>query len=223
MWLRQSTAFTLPMGPFVSATDGVTPQNSLGLVATDVRVSKNGNAFTAKSDATAPTILENGHYVVTGNATDSGTLGKLRIAIYKSGALPVWIDCEIVPAAVWDAYFAAGTLSVAVASIAANAITATAIQANAIDNTKLATDCISSAQIATGGAQEIAAAVKALVIETAGSYTVGQALSIMLAVLAGRTSSSGATIATPDGSATRIAATIDSSNNRTSMSLTPST
>ena len=68
----------------------------------------------------------------------------------------------------------------------------------------------------------LAAALLGTVIETEGSYTVKQALSVMLAALAGVTASSGATLKTPNGAATRIAATIDGSNNRTAMTLTPS-
>jgi len=224
LWLRQSTSVTIVLGPFLSTTDGFTPQTGLSVTPSTVRLSKNGGGFAAKADATNGTHMENGNYSVTLNATDTGTLGRLRIHANIATALPLWDDGVILPANMWDAMFASGVLqNVNVSSHDAGAITAAAFAANAITSTVLATDSISSAQIATGGAQEIAAAVKALVIETAGSYTLGQALSIMLAVLAGRTSSSGATIATPDGSATRVAATIDSGNNRTSMSLTPST
>jgi hypothetical protein len=62
----------------------------------------------------------------------------------------------------------------------------------------------------------------ATVVETQGSYTVQQAISVMLAALAGVTSSGGATFATPDGVSTRIAATTNASNERTAMTLTPS-
>lgn len=68
----------------------------------------------------------------------------------------------------------------------------------------------------------LATALLTTVIETQGAYTVQQALSIMLAALAGVTSSSGATLKSPNGASTRIAATIDGSNNRTAMTLTPS-
>jgi VCBS repeat-containing protein len=108
------------------------------------------------------------------------------------------------------------------AKIAADAIGATQIAADAITAGKIAPDSIGASELAGDAATEIANAVKAAVIETAGNYTLQQALSIMLAVLAGRTSSSGATMSTPDGSATRVAATIDGSNNRTAMALTPS-
>jgi hypothetical protein len=60
------------------------------------------------------------------------------------------------------------------------------------------------------------------VIETQGSITVQQALSTMLAALAGVTSSNGSVIASPNGGATRITATVTAANNRTAMTLTPS-
>lgn len=65
-------------------------------------------------------------------------------------------------------------------------------------------------------------AIKNIAVETQGSYTLQQALSIILAVVAGVTVDSGATLKTPNGAATRVAATIDTSNNRTAMTLSPS-
>jgi hypothetical protein len=59
-------------------------------------------------------------------------------------------------------------------------------------------------------------------VEQTGTYTANDILSIALSVLAGETTSSGATFKTPDGSATRVSATIDASNNRTAMTLDPS-
>src|SRR5262249_14575214 len=104
---------------------------------------------------------------------------------------------------VWDSFFGADRLQVDVEEIGADLITA--------------------AVLATDAGTEIANAVKAAVIETQGSYTIQQALSIMLAVLAGVTNTSGAVIRTPNDGATRVTATIDSGNNRTSMALSPST
>lgn len=65
-------------------------------------------------------------------------------------------------------------------------------------------------------------ALFAKVIDVEGSYTVQQALSVILAAVAGQTASAGTVLKTPNGVATRIAATIDVSNNRTAMTLTPS-
>lgn len=69
---------------------------------------------------------------------------------------------------------------------------------------------------------DVAAAILASVVEAQGSYTLQQALSIILAVLAGVTADNGATLKSPNGSATRVAATIDANKNRTAMTLTPS-
>src|SRR5215471_16380933 len=217
LWLKQSTAVTLTIGPFVDTADGFTAKTALSLVQSSIRLSKNGGSYAQKNDSTSPAHQENGNYSCVLNTTDTGTLGVLRLHVNFTGALPVWLDMMVVPANVWDSMFGASTLNVADSTIAA-----ATFAANAITSSVLATDSIGSAQLAASAGTEIAAAIKALVIETAGSYTVGQALSIMLAVLAGRTSSSGATISTPDGTSTRVAATIDGSNNRTSMSLTPS-
>jgi|SRR4030095_1276573 len=65
-------------------------------------------------------------------------------------------------------------------------------------------------------------ALFSIVIESAGSYTAQQALSSILAVAAGVTTSGGAIFKTPDGSTTRVAATINGSNERTAMTVTPS-
>lgn len=68
----------------------------------------------------------------------------------------------------------------------------------------------------------IADAIKAAVIETQGNYTIQQSLSIMLAVLAGVTTTQGSVLKTPNAAATRVSATINASNERTAMTLTPS-
>lgn len=99
---------------------------------------------------------------------------------------------------------------------------AVALSAGAIDAAAVATGAIDADALAADAASEIAAAVKAIVVETEGSYTIAQALSIILAAAAGRSSNNGLTFATPNNAATRIAATVDGSNNRTGMTLTPS-
>lgn len=61
----------------------------------------------------------------------------------------------------------------------------------------------------------------AAVVESEGTYTAQQVLSIVLAAVAGVTSNDGQTLETPNGNADRIVATV-SGNNRTAMTLTPS-
>jgi len=80
----------------------------------------------------------------------------------------------------------------------------------------------SSATIASGDASAAAAAVMAEIVETQTSITFQQAMSIVLAAVAGETSGNGLTFKSSDGVATRIVAVVDTSNNRTSITLTPS-
>jgi hypothetical protein len=103
-WLKQSTAYTFRLGPFVDSTDGVTPETALTIAATDVVLSKGGAAFAAKNEATALTSTGTslGYYTCVLNTTDTGTLGTLRAHCYVSGALPVWQDFMVVPANVYD-------------------------------------------------------------------------------------------------------------------------
>jgi hypothetical protein len=105
-YLRANTAATAVIGPFVDSTDGVTPETALTINQAAVRVTKNGGAFAAKSDATAATHMENGYYSVPLNATDTNTAGRLRVAVAAAGALPVWEDYSVLPAQVFDSIIA---------------------------------------------------------------------------------------------------------------------
>lgn len=60
------------------------------------------------------------------------------------------------------------------------------------------------------------------IVESQGSYTLEEALSIILAAVAGRTADDGLTFKTADDAATRIAATVNASDERTAITLTPS-
>jgi hypothetical protein len=97
-----------------------------------------------------------------------------------------------------------------------------AMQSGVITATATAADCIDASALATDAVTEIVNAIKAAVVETEGSYTVQQVLSLVLAALAGETTDGGNTLQTPNGGATRIAATVNGSNERTAMTLTPS-
>lgn len=140
LWLRQSTGVTVVVGPFVDASDGVTPETGLTISQADVRLSKNGGAFTQKSQASAATHMANGYYSVSLNTTDTGTLGTLVLAINESGALPVWREYMVVSQNTWDSFFASDNLQVHVTEINNSLITASTFAANAITANVLASD-----------------------------------------------------------------------------------
>ena len=122
--LKQSTAATIKFGPLIDDTDGKTTETGLTIAQADVRLSKNGGDFAQKNSATSATHDENGYYDIPLDATDTGTLGRLRIAVSKSGALPVWQDFLVVTANVYDTLFSTDSLDVTVTALANDVIKA---------------------------------------------------------------------------------------------------
>lgn len=106
MFLKQSTAADIALGPFVDSTDGVTAETALTIAQADVRVKKGGGAWAQKNDATSATHEENGWYEVALNSTDTNTLGPLMVAVSEAGALPVYREFMVVPANVYDSLVA---------------------------------------------------------------------------------------------------------------------
>ena len=100
--LKQSTAVTIKLGPFLDATDGVTAETALTLAQADVLISKNFGAFAQKNDSSSATHDAAGWYGVPLNTTDTATLGPLQIHVNESGALPVWDQYTVVAATVYD-------------------------------------------------------------------------------------------------------------------------
>jgi hypothetical protein len=168
--LKQSTSADVPIGPFVDATDGITAETGLTLTQPDIRLKKNAAAWAQKAAAQTLTHEENGFYEVTLDATDTDTLGLLRLAVFESGAAPVWEDFVVLPANVYDSMFSTDKLQVDVVEIAGStvstssaqigvnvvnagatawgsgAITAASIAANAIGASQLAADAVTEIQ-----------------------------------------------------------------------------
>jgi len=101
-YLKQNTSVTIMLGPFLDETDGKTAETGLSITQIDVRLSKNGGSFAQKSDISSLTHNENGWYSCSLKTTDTDTLGRLIVAVHKSGALPVWREFMVVPANVYD-------------------------------------------------------------------------------------------------------------------------
>jgi len=112
IFVKQSTAVDVVIGPFVDDTDGKTAETALTLSQADCQLMKNGGAAAQKNDATAATHLANGQYKVPLNTTDTNTLGVTRLSIHETGALPCFLDMMVMPANVWDSLFGADYLQV---------------------------------------------------------------------------------------------------------------
>lgn len=103
--LKQSTATTLRLGPFLDSTDGVTAETALTISQSDVILWKEGGTTGAqKNESTSCTHRENGYYTCPLNTTDTNTLGTLSVSVNESGAIPIRQDYTVVPENVYDAF-----------------------------------------------------------------------------------------------------------------------
>ena len=112
LFLKQSTACNLKIGPFLDNGDGYTAETGLTVSQADVRLSKNGGNIAQKSDATSCTHDALGFYLCPLNATDTNTLGRLQLIVAESGALPVFHDFMVVTANVYDTVCGSDSLMV---------------------------------------------------------------------------------------------------------------
>ena len=173
VWLKQSTAVTVKMGPFLDSTDGNTQETALTISQADIRLSKNGGAYAQTNNATGATHDEKGNYGVPLDTTDTNTLGSLRVHIHETGALAVWQDFMVVPANVWDSMFGADLLQIDLTQIVGSAVSTTTAQlgvntvqaggtawaSGAITAAAIAADAIGASELAADAVAEIADAV----------------------------------------------------------------
>lgn len=168
IWLKQSTAVVISMGPFVLNSDGVTlvvnlvgtGSNQTENTSTGIRIAKNGGAFAARhATASASTYDAFGNYLVTLDTTDTGTLGVLRMQFANGAAFcPVWMDFMVVPANVWDSMFGADNLDVSVIQwlgTAVAAATAGIPDTNAKNINNVATTSVTAVNANVGTTQPI--------------------------------------------------------------------
>lgn len=214
-FLKQSTSVDVPIGPFLDESDARTAETTLTITQPDIRLKKNGGNWAQKNAAQTLSHEENGYYEVTLDATDTNTVGLLRLAVNEAGALPIWEDFMVLPANVYDSLIGGSdTLDVQVTGMGANVITSSAINADAITATGLAADA----------ANEIADALlnRANAIET--GLTPVQAIRLIAAVLAGKISGGGTGTVTvrnavADSKDRIVATTPDANGNRTAITV----
>jgi hypothetical protein len=106
--LRQSTASQeIPLGPFVDSTDGNTAETALTIANTDIKIQKAGATTQTNKNSGGATHIATGDYYAVLDATDTDTVGSMRVKVHVAGALPVWLDCHVYEEAVYDDLFAA--------------------------------------------------------------------------------------------------------------------
>lgn len=103
------------------------------------------------------------------------------------------------------------------------ACTAGSMQYDLINIKFYATGCADTSIIIYTGASGVVSGVRDTVVEANGSITLQQALSLILAVNAGRSTANGLTFQDPSGTSNRVVSVVDDDANRTSITITPST
>ncbi|MGH6879273.1 hypothetical protein [Hypericibacter sp.] len=235
-FLRQATATTVRIGPFLDKADGVTEKTALAGTLT-VECSKAG-PFAARSSVTAIAHDQNAWYAIPLDATDTGTLGRLILKSDDAATyLPVWAEFQVVPANVFDSLVAGsdllqadlqqwvgaapnalqtGRVDGSVGAMAANVLNAAAIAAGAITNAKFAADAIDANALAASAVDEILDDV------VEGALTMRHILRLLLAASAGKLAgAAGVNITIRDQADTknRINATVDLNGNRTAVAV----
>jgi hypothetical protein len=122
LFLKQSTAVNVLIGPFIDDGDGKSAETGLTLAQADVRLSKNAGNMAQKNDATACTHDEIGYYVCPFDATDTGTLGNLKLMVHQAGSLPVFHDYMVVTANVYDTFCSTDVLNVEITAAGVDAV-----------------------------------------------------------------------------------------------------
>lgn len=157
IFLRQSTASQeIPLGRFVDSTNGNDEETGLTINNTDIKLWKTGATTLASKNSGGATHIANGEYYCVLDATDTDTIGPMKVAVHVAGALSVQVWCTVLDEAVYDVMFGttaiatatnitAGTITTAtnvttVNGLAAGVITAASIAADAITDAKVASD-----------------------------------------------------------------------------------
>jgi hypothetical protein len=123
LYLKQATAVTVKIGPFIDNTDGYTVLGALTVLQANIRLSKNGGNMAQKNDATSATHDELGYYDCPLNTTDTNTLGRLQVISSDAAAMPVPPEYfEVVTANVYDTLFSTDVFNVEVTAAGVDSI-----------------------------------------------------------------------------------------------------
>jgi hypothetical protein len=111
IFLRQSTASQeVPLGAFLDSTDGNTEETGLSIANTDIKIWKFGATSLVNKNSGGATHMSNGVFYAVLDATDTNTLGSLKIFCHISGALMVQLECVVLAANIYDSLIGGGDL-----------------------------------------------------------------------------------------------------------------
>lgn len=106
IFLRKSTASQeIMLGPFLDSTDGDTEMPSLTIANTDIHIWLVGSSTLNHKNSGGATYVSNGLYSAVLDATDTGSVGSMKIFVHVSGALPVELECAVLSTSEYDDKF----------------------------------------------------------------------------------------------------------------------
>ena len=214
--LRQSTAQTERIGPYLDKTDGVTQETGL---TPPTELSKDGGAFAAGPTGTHDT---EGWYAVTFTTTHTNTLGSLMLNSQDPAThLAVWHEFMVITANEYDSKYGTDTREADVTQwlgVAVNALVSGRVDASV---GAMALNVLTAAALATDAVNEIADGLldRTGAIET--GLTLREAQRLIAAASAAKLSGAATTTiiirnAVAD-SKDRITATVDADGNRSAI------
>jgi hypothetical protein len=108
IYLKKDTAAQeVPIGQFLSSTDGDSEKTALTIASTDVYLWKNGStALVNVTSSNNAVHMAKGIYYMVFDATDTNTAGPLLIYSHPTGALTARQECMVLPALVYDSLVA---------------------------------------------------------------------------------------------------------------------
>ena len=118
MELRYNTASQeIPLGYMLDATDGDTEETGLTIANTDIKIWKWGTTSLASKNSGGATHIASGVFYATFDATDTDTLGPMKVFVHVAGALAFEIELLVVSQQYWDAKYGSGSFSADVVKI----------------------------------------------------------------------------------------------------------
>lgn len=201
--LRQSTAGQeVPLGPFLDTTDGDSEETGLTIANTDILLWKTGGTTLASKNSGGATHISNGIYYAVLDATDTNTLGSMKIFVHVAGAWFCTLTCLVYPQAVYDSLIA-GTDSLTV-------------DLNA-DQSAATVGTVTTATTAGLSAAAVDAIWDEVVTAHTTANTAGENLNVINDMLTGKVAISGVSMIhyKQDGSTPRKTFTLDSTSNPT--------
>ena len=157
-YLRQATAASILLGPFLDDVDARSAETGLTIIPASVYVSKRGSAPSAMGSQATASHITLGYYRTILDTTDTASAGDLVILTSPSGALPVWREFNVLAPSAYDSLvLGASTLPTTIiangiiaGAFAASSITATAFAGSAINAPVIGSSVILPTTIKTG-------------------------------------------------------------------------